>query len=97
MAKGKSASRALTQRLFGMMSNSDTLAERLAAAKRHAGRRRIQCALETDWLADETVPFEPVSASKFPANREINKEIRCLGLGSADSAPNQRETSIAFG
>jgi hypothetical protein len=45
-------------------------------------------------LADEAVPIEPVSASKFPANREINREFRSFGRGSADLASNQRETSI---
>ena len=33
-------------------------------------------AMETDWLADDAVNCEPVSASKFPANREINREFR---------------------
>jgi hypothetical protein len=40
MAKGKSASRALTQRLFGMMSNSDTdWVQDLVSARRPDVRR----------------------------------------------------------
>jgi hypothetical protein len=38
-------------------------------------------------LADEAVPMEPVSASKFPANREINREFGNLGPRSAVLAP----------
>jgi hypothetical protein len=31
-------------------------------------------------LADEAVTIEPVSASEFPANREINREYRDSGV-----------------
>ena len=39
----------------------------------------------TAWLTRQ-FRFELVSASKFPANREINKEIRSLGRSSAELA-----------
>src|SRR3954453_1098459 len=47
-----------------------------------------------DSLADEAVPIEPVSASKFPANREINRDLRIRGPRSAVLASNQSVSSI---
>jgi hypothetical protein len=32
-----------------------------------------------DWVVADTVTCEPVSAGKFPANREINREFRKIG------------------
>jgi hypothetical protein len=46
-------------------------------------------------LADEAVSIEPVSASKFPANREINREFRGFGRCSADLTTTQSATSRA--
>src|ERR1700704_3908384 len=34
---------------------------------------------ETDWVAEEPVSSEPVSAADFPANRENNREYRKIG------------------
>ena len=56
------------------------LAERLAAAKCHARRRRIQYALETDWLVG-AAGFEPlhirigICQDSQPGGRESNLRI----------------------
>jgi len=42
----------------------------IGAAQKGASPKRQHC------LADDAVNCEPVSASKFPANREINREFR---------------------
>jgi hypothetical protein len=48
---------------------------RNAVTWRHFAGGPLQYALETDWLAEDAVHCEPVSAPKFPANREINREF----------------------
>src|SRR5215203_2531452 len=47
-----------------------------------------------NWLADETVHCEPVSASKFPANRETNRDFCEFGPNSAIRASNRAASSM---
>jgi hypothetical protein len=44
----------------------------------------------------EAVPLEPVSTSKFPANREINREICRFGHFLGIFRSNQRADSTAY-
>src|SRR5262249_50477840 len=49
-----------------------------------------------DWLADDAVSCERTSLhTKFPANREINREFRRIRPSTAISASNQRANSKA--
>jgi hypothetical protein len=46
---------------------------------------RRQCEIEpgeTNCLADDAVHYEPVSAPKFPANREFNREFCRFGTSA---------------
>ena len=54
------------------------------------GPRRLDC------LADDAVRCEPVSAVKFPANREINREFCRIRPSTAILMRNQRADSIAY-
>jgi hypothetical protein len=50
---------------------------------------------ETDSVAGDAVRGEPVCGSKFPANREINREFFKFGLFSAIFASNRPANSTA--
>jgi hypothetical protein len=50
---------------------------------------------ETDCVAEDAVRGEPVCGSKFPANREINREFFKFGLFSAIFASDRPANSIA--
>ena len=47
-------------------------------------------------MADDAVHYEPVSATKFPANREINREFCRIRPSIAIFASDQRADSIAY-
>jgi|GraSoiStandDraft_17_1057272.scaffolds.fasta_scaffold303952_2 hypothetical protein len=48
------------------------------------------------WLADDAVHCEPVSAPKFPANREINREFCRIRPSMAIFMSDQRADSIPY-
>src|SRR5712692_10690292 len=47
------------------------------------------------WVADDAVRCAPVSAAKFPENRENNREFFNFGPNFAILASNRRATSMA--
>ena len=49
-----------------------------------------------NWLAEDAVLIEPVSAAKFPANREKYREFCRNGRSGPISASSQRVNSIGF-
>src|SRR5262249_45261711 len=49
-----------------------------------------------DWVADDAVSCEPVSGSKFPANREINREFRRIRPSIAVFVSDRRADSMAY-
>ena len=49
------------------------------------------------YMAEDTVPTNPSPPSKFPANREINREFCGFGHSAANFASNQRGDSAAYG
>jgi Haem-degrading len=50
-----------------------------------------------DCVADDAVSCEPVSAAKFPANREINREFCRIRSSTAILMRDQRADSITYG
>ena len=48
---------------------------------------------QTDYVADDAVQIQPLSASKFPGNREIDGEFHKYRLSSSFSVPSQRANS----
>jgi hypothetical protein len=59
--------------------------------------RSLVRGVRDDCLADDAVTCEPVSAAKFPANREFNREFCCVWPSPAIFVSNQRADSIAYG
>jgi hypothetical protein len=51
---------------------------------------------ETDCVAEDAVSCEPVSAPKFPANRENNREFCRIWRSTVILASDQRADSIAY-
>jgi hypothetical protein len=54
-------------------------------------------AMETDCMAEDAVSYEPVSATKIPLNREINREFRRIRPSVAIFLSDQRTDSIVYG
>ena len=58
----------------------------------HSSNRTSYAFGRPDWLADCAVRYEPVSAPKFPANRELNREFcRTPGLSTTSLMPSPGE------
>jgi hypothetical protein len=58
----------------------------------------FSCSCEQDFCAttrNSDREIEPVSVSKFPANREINREFCEIRSSRVNSTSSQRENSIA--
>jgi hypothetical protein len=68
----------------------------MAAVSRQFQRTSRVRRWRPDWLADVAVSCEPVSASEFPANREINREFCRIRPSIAIFASDQRADSMSL-